>query len=521
MGTVTWLRREGAHLDAWVLTELTALSVRSPVLDQVLRAVSTAANRSVLWCGVAAVLAGTGGAPGRRAAIRGVAAIALTSATVNGPLKLLGRRPRPTLAPVPGRKPFPMPGSFSFPSGHTASAVAFATVAGAELPAAALPLGMLAAVVGYSRIHTGVHYPSDVLAGAAVGAAAGMLVRHLAGAPRRGTAEPTPPTPVGGDNGVPRRVVLLTSPHAGAAHRLDQARAAIIATGCSILEEIPVSQHHRLTRWIDGSEGPLPLIVAAGGDGTVGAAASHVAHTDAVLAIIPLGTSNDVARSLLVPTNPVHAVHLLSTGKISTVDAGQVTTPEGTSRLFVHAATVGLNVDFARLATTASLRARFGRLTYAVAAARALRERTTFPCELHHAGGVEQLQLVHLSIVNAPVFGGILGMRVAGGDVDDRALDVIAVDHLPLRRLLLAGAYHLCGRTRAVPGIHTFSTPALQVHTDRPLDVALDGELAGTLPAEFTVAGEALRVLTPLEFVDIDTPDTPPRHEPRAAPHTG
>ncbi len=243
---------------------------------------------------------------------------------------------------------------------------------------------MLAAVVGYSRIHTGVHYPSDVLAGAAVGA-------------------------------------------------------------------------------------------AAGGDGTVGAAASHVAHTDAVLAIIPLGTSNDVARSLLVPTNPMHAVRLLNAGKISTADAGQVTTPEGTSRLFVHAATVGLNVDFARLATTASLRDRFGRFTYAVAAARALRECTTFPCELRHPGGVERLQLVHLSIVNAPVFGGILGMRVAGGDVDDRALDVIAAEHLPLRRLLLASAYHLFGRTRAFPGIHTFSAAALQVHTDRPLDVALDG----------------------------------------------
>lgn len=517
MGTVTWLRREGGCLDAWVLTELTVLSVRSPVLDRMLRVVSTAANRSVLWCGVAAVLAGTGGASGRRAAVRGVAAIGLASATVNGPLKLLGRRPRPILAPVPGRKPLPMPGSFSLPSGHTASAVAFATAVGAELPAAALPVGVLATVVGYSRIHTGVHYPSDVLAGAAVGAAAGMLVRRLAGAPRRGTAEPNP---AGDDNGVPRRVVLLTSPHAGSARRLDQARAAILAAGCSILEEIPVSQHHRLTRWIDGSQGPLPLIVAAGGDGTVGAAASHVAHTDGVLAIIPLGTSNDVARSLLVPTNPMHAVRLLTAGKISTVDAGQVTTPEGTSRLFVHAATVGLNVDFARLATTASLRARFGRFTYAVAAARALRERTTFPCELRHAGGVENLQLVHLSIVNAPVFGGILGMRVAGGDVDDRALDVIAVEHLPLRRLLLAGAYHLCGRTLAVPGIHTFSTAALQVHTDRPVDVALDGELAGTLPAEFTVAGEALRVLTPLEFVDIDTPDAP-AIDPRAAPHTG
>ncbi len=506
MSTAARLRRESIRLDAGALAELMALSARSPRVDRALRAVSTATNRSVLWGAVAVVLAATGGSRGRRAAVGGLMARGLASATVNGPLKLLGHRPRPTVAPVIGRRPFPVPTSFSFPSGHTASAVAFATAAGVELPAAALPVGALAAVVGYSRIHTGVHYPSDVLAGAAVGAAAGILTRRLAGGTGHRRTPQSAPT---GDNGVPRRVVLLTSAHAGTAHQLTQARAAILAAGCSILEEIPVSEHRRLTRWIDGADGPRPLIMAAGGDGTVGAAASHVAHTDTVLAIIPLGTSNDVARSLLVPTNPVAAAHLLETGKIPTVDAGQVTTPEGTSRLFVHAATVGLNVDFARLATTASLRDRFGRFTYAVAAARAVRGRTTFPCELRHAGGVERLQLVHLSIVNAPVFGGMLGMRVAGGDVDDRALDVIAVEHLPLRRLLLAGVYHLSGCTRAVPGIHTFSTAALQVHTDRPLEVALDGELAGTLPAEFTVAGEALRVLTPLTFVDIDTPDAP------------
>ena len=64
-----------------------------------------------------------------------------------------------------------MPSSRSFPSGHAASAFAFATGVGHVLPAAAAPLRALAALVGYSRVHTGVHYPGDVVAGALMGAA--------------------------------------------------------------------------------------------------------------------------------------------------------------------------------------------------------------------------------------------------------------------------------------------------------------------------------------------------------------
>jgi membrane-associated phospholipid phosphatase len=69
-----------------------------------------------------------------------------------------------------------MPGSRSFPSGHTAAAVAFAIGAGRELPHARLPLEALAALVGYSRVHTGVHYPGDVLAGALLGATIAEVV---------------------------------------------------------------------------------------------------------------------------------------------------------------------------------------------------------------------------------------------------------------------------------------------------------------------------------------------------------
>jgi len=73
-----------------------------------------------------------------------------------------------------------MPQSASFPSGHTASAVAFASAVGTALPATAVPLGLLACAVGYSRVHTGVHYPSDVAAGAVLGIASAAAVRAVA-----------------------------------------------------------------------------------------------------------------------------------------------------------------------------------------------------------------------------------------------------------------------------------------------------------------------------------------------------
>jgi undecaprenyl-diphosphatase len=147
-------------------------------LDRPMRALSLVADKSVLWAGVAAVLAAAGGAQGRRAASRGMASVGVTSAICNLVLKPLSnrRRPRRDRHRVVQVRRVRMPGSSSFPSGHSASAFAFATAVGSDMPAAALPLHALAVLVAYSRVHTGVHYPGDVIAGALIGIAAGHVV---------------------------------------------------------------------------------------------------------------------------------------------------------------------------------------------------------------------------------------------------------------------------------------------------------------------------------------------------------
>jgi membrane-associated phospholipid phosphatase len=112
-----------------------------------------------------------GGAEGRRAALDGLTSIAVTSMVVNAALTPVGRRRRPDVIArgVPIARHVRMPRSRSFPSGHSASAFAFASGVAASQPAAAVPLRGLAALVSYSRVHTGVHYPGDVLAGALLG----------------------------------------------------------------------------------------------------------------------------------------------------------------------------------------------------------------------------------------------------------------------------------------------------------------------------------------------------------------
>ena len=176
-GAKAWLR-DAERVDVAVYTAIAETS--TPCLDRPLSRLTQAADRSRLWLGAAAILAATRGPRGRRAALAGLASTLVTSAVVNLLLKPLGRRRRPDQSSLPPARRAPMPASTSFPSGHAASAFAFATGVGSVLPGDAIPIRALAAVVAYSRVHTGLHYPGDAIGGTLLGTALAQLtVRAL------------------------------------------------------------------------------------------------------------------------------------------------------------------------------------------------------------------------------------------------------------------------------------------------------------------------------------------------------
>jgi len=173
--------RELQALDVAVYRAIAATP--TPSLDRGLRRLTHAADHSKLWAAVAASLAAVPGRP-RRAAVHGLVSIGCASAVVNLAMKrtMPRRRPDAVGAAVPLPRTVRMPGSTSFPSGHSASAFAFASAVGAELPEVSLPLHLLAATVAYSRVHTGVHYPGDTIVGSVVGIAAAALAPKVTAA---------------------------------------------------------------------------------------------------------------------------------------------------------------------------------------------------------------------------------------------------------------------------------------------------------------------------------------------------
>jgi YegS/Rv2252/BmrU family lipid kinase len=490
-----------AALDAWDRRLFQRLTRRERrVIDHRLKQLSNSANRSVLWFAIAALIAIFGGHRGRHAAVRGVLSITITSTLVNLPLKYLARRDRPPMRR--GERPLPvsLPGSFSFPSGHSASAFAFATGVALEEPRLLAPILPLAAGVAYSRVHLRVHYPFDVLAGAAIGTAMGLASEPLMRAARQwwDSLVPVPEA----ERAKTNEVILVSSPHAGRGANLARARTAMTGAGLRIVAELSVDDIARLPRLLSRNGPSPPIVVAAGGDGTVGSVANAIIGTPAVMGILPLGTSNDFARSLNIPLRVENAVRLITRGRVSRVDAGRLTREGQPARHFVHAAAAGVNVQFAKFATRADLRRRLGKLTYAIAAARALRERPVFKAQVEHEGRVEPLELVHLAVINAPVFGGFLDLKIPGAAPDDGTLHVIMVEHLPMRRLLRSAFYLALGVHRPIRGFRTMQVSRLTVLPTDPIDVTLDGEIAGPVSGTFDVVRGGLQVITPASFKD-------------------
>jgi undecaprenyl-diphosphatase len=158
----------------------------TPTLDTAMRRLSGVANYSSLWIAIASTIAALGRRRGRRIATTGLLAVGITSAGVNLLGKQLFHRDRPdrVVAEVAPERFVDMPTSTSFPSGHSASAFAFANAVGADYPVLAFPLRLLAGAVAYSRVHTGVHYPGDVVIGGLMGAAIGDVVAAARRRPR-------------------------------------------------------------------------------------------------------------------------------------------------------------------------------------------------------------------------------------------------------------------------------------------------------------------------------------------------
>jgi diacylglycerol kinase family enzyme/membrane-associated phospholipid phosphatase len=335
--------------------------------DRWLRRLSTAANHGGLWLGLAVLL---GLRPGRlrRGAIRGVGSMWASSALVNVVLKRIFGRVRPDMANLRSERTLRRsPVTQSFPSGHSSSAAAFVTGVAMESPLAGAALAPVALGVGYSRVHVGVHYPGDVVAGMAVGGAVAAATQHWwrvrpTEPARVRTAYEAPALPDG------EGLVVAVNPRSGPDEYDPAEDIRRILPKAEVLELTEDAGVDELLGEAARS-GRAKALGVAGGDGSVAAAAAVALEHGLPLAVIAAGTLNHFARDVGLET-PEDTAEAVVSGQAVRVDVADV---NGTP--FLNTASIGGYPEMVRRRD--HLSGRMGKwMALTVAAAQVLRRQT-------------------------------------------------------------------------------------------------------------------------------------------------
>ena len=228
-------------------------------------------------------------------------------------------------------------------------------------------------------------------------------------------------------------------------------------------------------------------LLVAGGDGTLNAALQGLAGTGVPLGIIPVGTANNTARTLGLPTDLDEACKIAAADRTRLIDLGRVN-----ERWFFTTASLGLSVAVTRLLTR-DLKRRWGRLAYAYAAVRAVLERRAFDAEI--VAGEQRLALRSVQIVvgNGRYYGSALPVA-EDAEIDDGWLDLYAVEARSRWRLFTLGPALKAGRQGERPDVHTLRARKVEVRTSVPKTINVDGELGPRTPATFVVVPRSLAV---------------------------
>lgn len=240
-------------------------------------------------------------------------------------------------------------------------------------------------------------------------------------------------------------------------------------------------------------EGHDPIILG-GGDGSVSSTVDFLAHNDVTLGLLPLGTANDFARTLEIPSELEAACRTIANGKVVDIDLGLAG-----DNFYVNVASVGLGVEATR-ALSPQLKKRIGPLAYPVAAIKAFLKHEPFTAWLSFPDGdhepVGYGRLLQVAVGNGRFYGG--GMVVApDSGIDDRTLDVYAIKLGRQRDLVGVARYLKSGDFVKNEGVDHFRTSRVRLETEPELSVNVDGELVARTPEEFSVAANALHVIVP------------------------
>ncbi|ARV59692.1 lipid kinase [Nostocales cyanobacterium HT-58-2] len=286
------------------------------------------------------------------------------------------------------------------------------------------------------------------------------------------------------------RALLLVNPHARQGQkRLSEAIHCLKQLGLDLIEEY-TEQPQLLDGIIKRYQNEVDLVIIGGGDGTLNAAVDALVETQLPLGILPLGTANDLARTLEIPNSLPEACKIIANGEVRRIDLGWVN-----GKHFFNVASLGLSVKITQKLTK-QVKRRWGILAYAITALQAIWESRPFSAEIRINDKSTLVKTVQIAVGNGRYYGG--GMAVApDATIDDQRLDLysLEIQHwwqiIPLLPAMRQGRHIHWREVRALSG------QEIEVNTRKPRPINTDGEITTYTPAHFRVIPNALGVLVP------------------------
>nr|WP_301003593.1 lipid kinase [Arsukibacterium sp.] len=286
-----------------------------------------------------------------------------------------------------------------------------------------------------------------------------------------------------------QHALLLVNPHSrnGQAEELDGAIALLRASGFEVNVVVTQSHTDMLTE-ITNYRRDDGIVIIAGGDGTISSALESIYQQQCTLAILPLGTANDLARSVGVPQELDGAAQLIIEGKRERISLARVN-----NKLFVNVAHIGLGVDVTHELTPDSKK-HFGVFAYLGAFISAFKRNKSFRVNIKADGWHCSVRAIHLAVGNGRFYGG-------GNVVDDAStlldgqLNLFCIKPHRWWQLLLLGPSLRTGKLKTAQRVICKTASSFSVQTTKPIQLEADGEFKTNTPAEFTVMPQAIEMI--------------------------
>lgn len=287
----------------------------------------------------------------------------------------------------------------------------------------------------------------------------------------------------------PKTALLLVNPHARQAQKnLSQAVDQLQALGFDIIQESPHPQE--LTSMLQRYQHQVDFVIVGGGDGTLNVAVDGLVEIGLPLAILPLGTANDLARTLGIPPSITEACQIIASGHKQKIDLGWVN-----GKHFFNVASLGLSVNITRKLTKQS-KQRWGVLAYVWAAIQATFTARPFRALIQVDGQMQRVKTLQIAVGNGKYYGG--GMPIAhDATIDDQRLDLYSLEIKHWWQIPFVWFTLKTGKHREELGVRAICGSDIEIYTTKPYPINTDGEITAWTPAHFRVIPQALTVVVP------------------------